>query len=87
MNIPVLAVKGDDDQRFDGNWVQAADIDTEAVGVGAGYIEGTAAAMSAEIVLGGVRVESIEGKILLALNQSECAGRDYEMQVACSSTH
>jgi hypothetical protein len=60
--------------------VEAANVDAELVGVGSRHIEGVNAAMAAEFVLGGQRVELVGGELVLAAQQLEMFRRDDEMQ-------
>src|SRR6516165_4427051 len=60
--------------------VEAANVDAEFVRVGSRHVEGMNAAMAAECVLGGQRVELVGGELVLAAQQLKMFRRDDEMQ-------
>src|SRR6516165_6273184 len=60
--------------------VEAANVDAELVRVRSRHIEGVNAAMAAECVLGGQRVELVGGELVLAAQQLKMFRRDDEMQ-------
>src|SRR6516165_9544252 len=60
--------------------VEAANVDAELFRVRSRHIESMNAAMAAECVLGGQRVELVGGELVLAAQQLEMFWRDDEMQ-------
>ena len=62
--------------------VEAANVDAEFVRVGSRHIEGLNAAMEAECMLCGPRVELISRELVLPAQQLETFGRHDEMQKA-----
>src|SRR2546428_1748218 len=80
--LPMLAVEGVGTDVCQVDAVEAADFDAELVGIRARHVEGVNAAMPAEGVLGGSRVELVGRELVLAAQQLEPFRRHDEMQKA-----
>jgi hypothetical protein len=64
--LPMLPIEGVRLDFCQVDVVEAANVDAELVRVGSRHIEGVNAAMAAEGVLGGQRVEPVRGELFLA---------------------
>jgi hypothetical protein len=68
----VVVVEIFNDQVIQRYVVKAAGVDVDAVGVGAGHVEGFDAAMLAEEMAGGAGVEAVFNQLVFAGEQGEC---------------
>jgi RNase P/RNase MRP subunit p30 len=81
-SVALVVVEGLDLDVLDARALEAAHVDAVAVGVGARHVEGLDAAVAAEQVARGARVERVLAEALGAAQQPKAGARHDQVQIA-----